>query len=172
MNSPSRHVAILTEDEFQELELHYPRLRLLEAGHRVTVLGTGRDRYHSARGYPADADACVDDADPATFDAVVIPGGMAPDRMRRHRPMVDFVSAIHGAGKPVAWICHAGWVAVSADILRGRRATSFHSIADDMRNAGAEWVDAEVVRDGNLISSREPEDLPAFCRTLLEALTE
>lgn len=172
MNKPSRHVAILAADEFQELELHYPRLRLLEAGHRVTVLGAQAGECRSARGYPAVMDAAVDDVDPDDFDAVVIPGGMAPDRMRRHRPMVDFVAALHAAGKPVAWICHAGWMAVSADILRGRRATSFHSIADDMRNAGADWVDAEVVRDGNLISSRVPDDLPAFCRTLLEALAE
>ncbi len=165
-----KHVAILVEDEFQELELHYPRLRLLEAGHRVSVLGGGAETYHSARGYPARADGRVEDYRAEDFDAVVIPGGMAPDRMRRNVEMVRFVAEMDRQGKPVAWICHAGWMAISADILRGRRATSFASIRDDMKNAGADWVDAEVVRDGNLISSRVPEDLPAFCRELLAAL--
>jgi len=101
---------------------------------------------------------------------VVIPGGMAPDRMRRHRSMVDLVRAANAAGKPVAWICHGGWMAVSADIIRGKRATSFASIRDDMVNAGADWVDEEVVVDGNLISSRVPDDLPAFCKAILSAL--
>lgn len=170
MTGSPRQVAILIENEFQELEFHYPRLRLIEAGHRVTVLGTGSNEYHSARGYPGSADGRVEDYSPDDFDGVVIPGGMAPDRMRRHRPMVEFVRAIDARGKVVAWICHAGWMACSADIIRGRRATSFFSIADDMKNAGCEWVDAEVVRDNNQISSREPEDLPAFCRELLAAL--
>ncbi|TVP80294.1 type 1 glutamine amidotransferase domain-containing protein [Thioalkalivibrio sp.] len=170
MSLDDKHVAILVEDDYQELELHYPRLRLLEAGVRVSVLGAGKPGYASAKGYTVTADASADDVDPAVFDAVIIPGGMAPDKMRRHRAMVDLVRAIHEQGKPVAWICHGGWMAVSAGILRGKRATSFHSIRDDMVNAGAEWCDEEVVRDGNLISSRTPDDLPAFSRTFLEAL--
>lgn len=170
MSVSDKHVAILVEDNYQELELHYPRLRLTEAGARVTVLGAGQDVYHSEKGYAAPADAAAADVDPADFDAVVIPGGMAPDKMRRHDSMVEFVRALNGAGKPVAWICHAGWMAVSAGILKGKRATSFASIRDDMINAGADWVDEEVVVDGNLISSRVPDDLPAFCRALLHAL--
>jgi len=165
-----RHIAILAEDGYQELELHYPRLRLIEAGARVSVLGAGQDEYRSGKGYAVRVDADAADVKGTDFDAVVIPGGMAPDRMRRHRAMVDLVRAIHDAGKPVAWICHAGWVPISADILRGRRVTSFPSIRDDMVNAGADWVDEEVVVDGNLISSRVPDDLPAFCRALLAAL--
>jgi protease I len=165
-----KHVAILAEDDYQELELHYPRLRLIEAGARVSVLGAGKDVYHSARGYAVEPDADASKVNADDFDAVVIPGGMAPDRMRRHAAMVDLVRNSSEAGKPVAWICHAGWVPVSADIVRGRRVTSFGSIRDDMVNAGAEWVDEAVVVDGNLISSRVPDDLPAFCRAILEAL--
>lgn len=165
-----KRIAILAEDGYQELELHYPRLRLIEAGARVSVLGAGQDEYHSGKGYAVRVDADAADVKAGDFDAVVIPGGMAPDRMRRHQAMVELVRAIHDAGKSVAWICHAGWVPVSADIVRGRRVTSFPSIRDDMVNAGAEWVDEEVVVDGNLISSRVPDDLPAFCRALLAAL--
>ncbi|MBY6203968.1 type 1 glutamine amidotransferase domain-containing protein [Halomonas denitrificans] len=165
-------VAILAEDGYQELELHYPRLRLIEAGARVEVIGTGKDRYTSEKGYGVDADRSAADADPDRYDAVVIPGGMAPDRMRRDAAMVDFVRRMDEQEKPVAWICHAGWMAVSADIVRGKRATSFESIRDDMVNAGADWVDEEVVVDGHLISSRTPPDLPAFCRAILRALAD
>jgi len=170
MTITDRHVAILAEDGYQELELHYPRLRLIEAGARVSVLGAGKDEYHSGKGYAVKVDADASDVSAEDFDAVVIPGGMAPDKMRRHRAMVELVRATHDAGKPVAWICHAGWVPVSADIVRGRRVTSFPSTRDDMVNAGADWVDEEVVVDGNLISSRVPDDLPAFCREILAAL--
>jgi len=168
----NRHVAILVEDDYQELELHYPRLRLIEEGARVSVIGAGKDEYQSTKGYKVSADINIDDANAGDFDAVVIPGGMAPDKMRRHQAMVALVKSMNDAGKPVAWICHAGWMAVSADIIRGRKVTSFSSIRDDMINAGGEWVDEEVVRDGNLISSRVPDDLPAFCRELIRALSE
>lgn len=103
---------------------------------------------------------------------MVIPGGMAPDKMRRHRAMVDFVRTLNDQGKIVAWIYHAGWMTASADIIRGREVTSFSSIRDDLINAGGEWVDEEMVRDGNLISSRTPDDLQAFCRELLRALSD
>ncbi len=167
-----KRIAILAEDGYQELELHYPRLRLIEAGARVSVLGAGEQSYHSGKGYAVSTDANAADVNAEDFDAVVIPGGMAPDKMRRHKAMVDLVRALHEAGKPVAWICHAGWVPVSADIVRGRRVTSFPSIRDDMVNAGADWVDEEVVVDGNLISSRVPDDLPAFCKAILAALED
>jgi protease I len=170
MSLDDKHVAILVEDGYQELELHYPRLRMLEAGLRVSVVGAGEPEYASAKGYTVKADVSADEIDANDVDALIIPGGMAPDKMRRHRGMVDLVRAVHERGRPVAWICHGGWMAVSADILRGRRATSFHSIRDDMVNAGADWRDEEVVQDGNLISSRTPDDLPAFCRALLDAL--
>jgi len=108
---------------------------------------------------------------PQDFDAVVIPGGYAPDRMRRHPPMLEFVRAMAEAEKPVAFICHAGWVPISAGIVRGRRVTSFPSIRDDLVNAGAQWVDEEVVVDRNLVSSRMPADLPAFLRALIQLLS-
>ena len=165
-----RTVAVLAEQEYQELELHYPRLRLTEAGATVHVLGGGADRYTSEKGYAVDVDRSAAEVDPADYDAVVIPGGMAPDRMRTHSGMLDLVRALDAEGKPVAWICHAGWVAASAGIVKGRRVTSVASIKDDLVHAGAEWVDEDVVVDGHLISSRTPPDLPAFCRTLIEAL--
>lgn len=170
MSISDKHIAILAEDDYQELELHYPRLRLIEAGAKVSVLGAGKDEYHSGKGYAVKVDADASGVKAEDFDAVVIPGGMAPDRMRRHHSMVELVRELNAAGKPVAWICHGGWMAVSADIIRGKRATSFVSIRDDMINAGADWVDEEVVVDGNLISSRVPDDLPAFCRAILQAL--
>ena len=170
MQLSNKKIAILAEDNYQELELHYPRLRFIEAGAGVSVLGTGKSQYASEKGYMVDEDADVADVRADDFDAVVIPGGMAPDRMRRNRAMVDFVRDMHAQDKPVAWICHAGWMAISADIVRDRRVTSFASIRDDMINAGGNWVDEEVVVDGNLISSRTPPDLPAFCKALIESL--
>jgi len=116
------------------------------------------------------AELAADQVKPADFDAVVIPGGFAPDYMRRQPAMIAFVREMHEKGKLVAFICHAGWVPISAGILKGRRATSFYAIRDDMVNAGAKWEDAEVVVDGNLISSRNPNDLPAFCRAIIGKL--
>jgi protease I len=170
MTQSQKHIAILAEDDYQELELHYPRLQLIESGHRVSVLGAGKDAYHSAKGYAVKADRDISAVNADDFDAVVIPGGMAPDKMRRNADMVAFVRAMSEQEKPVAWICHAGWMAVSADIIRGRQVTSFASIQDDMKNAGGKWMDQEVIVDGHLISSRVPDDLPAFCKALLKAL--
>lgn len=172
MDLTGKRVALLVEDLYEDLELWYPYYRMQEAGAEVVILGTGEENYESKHGYPATADKAADDASPNDFDAVLIPGGYAPDIMRRHAPMVDFVRKMHEAGKVVAFICHAGWVPASADIVRGRKVTSFYAIKDDMVNAGGEWVDEEVVRDGNLISSRTPKDLPAYCRTIIEALSE
>ncbi|MDT8409578.1 MAG: type 1 glutamine amidotransferase domain-containing protein [Wenzhouxiangellaceae bacterium] len=170
MSLSDKHVAILVEDDYQELELHYPRLRLIEAGARVSVVGTGKKMCYSEKGYPVRPDAKAADVSAEDFDAVVIPGGMAPDKMRRDEVMIALVRKLNEQKKPVAWICHAGWMAISADIIRDRRVTSFASIRDDMSNAGGNWVDDEVVVDGNLISSRMPDDLPAFCKALIDAL--
>ncbi len=171
MELVGKRVAVLVEDLYEDLELWYPVLRLREAGAEVKLVGPEAGAvYKSKNGYPARADVGMHEAHPAAFDAVVIPGGYAPDRMRRHPPMVAFVRALHEAGKPVAFICHAGWVPISAGIVRGRRVTSFPSIRDDLVNAGAVWVDEEVVVDGNLVSSRMPADLPAFCRALIDLL--
>jgi len=164
-------VAVLAEDLYEDLELWYPLLRLREAGAEVRVVGPrAGEVYKSKNGYPVKADVGMEEARPEEFHAVVIPGGYAPDRMRRHAAIVEFVRALHEARKPVAFICHAGWVPASAGIVRGRTVTSFPSIRDDLVNAGARWVDQEVVVDGNLVSSRMPADLPAFCRALVDLL--
>lgn len=171
VNLTGTRVAIFVEDIYEDLELWYPALRLREAGAGVTIIGPrAGDVYKGKAGYPARADLGMNEANPDEFDALVIPGGYAPDRMRRHPAMLNFVRAMHDAGKPVAFICHAGWVPISAGIVAGRTVTSFSAIKDDMVNAGARWVDQEVVVDGNLISSRTPSDLPAFCRELVRLL--
>ena len=171
MELKGKRIAILAEDNYQELELWYPLLRLREAGAKVRVIGTGSaETYGSKHGYPVTVDAAADEVRTEDFDAVVIPGGYAPDRMRRYPALLGFVREMDTQGKVVAAICHAGWVLVSAGILKGRRATCFFAIKDDLVNAGATYVDAEVVQDGNLITSRTPDDLPAFCRTIIAAL--
>jgi protease I len=158
---------------YEDLELWYPLIRMKEAGADVEVVGMpGVDAYESKHGYPASVDVAVDDVSPDDFDAVIVPGGYAPDRIRRHRRMLDFVRGVFERGGVVAFICHAGWVPISAGIVEGKRVTSFFAIKDDLINAGAHWVDDEVVQDGNLISSRTPADLPAFCRTIIASLKE
>lgn len=172
MELKGTRVAVLAEELYEDLELWYPALRLREAGADVKIVGPkAGEVYKSKHGYPAKADLGMDEANAAQFDALVIPGGYAPDRMRRHAAMLNFVRAMHDAGKPVAFICHAGWVPISAGIVRGRTVTSVSAIKDDLINAGARWVDQEVVVDGNLVSSRTPPDLPAFCREMIAALS-
>jgi len=172
MRLENKRIAILAEDSYEPRELWCPRYRLEEEGAEVHILGTGRDSYTSKQGLQVKVDYNVADIEPKYYDGVVIPGGYAPDAMRRYPALIDFVKSLFEDGRIVAYICHAGWVAASAGIVRGKRVTSFASIRDDMVNAGAEWVDEPVVRDGNLISSRVPSDLPAFNRTLVESLAE
>jgi len=171
MELKGKRIAVLAEDLYEDLELWYPVHRFREAGAKVTIVGGGADRYASKHGYPVTPDTAAGNTAAADFDAVIIPGGYAPDRMRRHKAMVDLVRDMFAEGKVVAAICHGGWMLVSADVLRGRKATCFFAIRDDLVNAGARYEDREVVRDGNLVTSRKPEDLPAFCRTILQALT-
>jgi len=171
MELTGKRVAILAEDVYEEMELWYPKIRLTEAGAEVKVVGPKAGAtYASKHGVPVTADVAADAVSADDFDAVVIPGGYSPDRMRRHASMVTFVRDMNGQGKVIAFICHAGWLPISAGILKGKRATSFSSIKDDMVNAGVKWEDAEVVVDGNLISSRTPDDLPAFMRAVMETL--
>lgn len=173
MGLKGKRVAVLAENMYQELELWYPLLRLREAGAETFVVGTGSaESYQSKMGYPVQVDMVAGQIDAGDLDAVVIPGGYAPDLMRRYPDMVNLVRKAFEQGKVVAAICHAGWMLVSAGVLQGKKATCFFSIKDDLVNAGAEYVDAEVVRDGNLITSRVPADLPAFCRAIIEALGE
>lgn len=173
MTVQGKRVALLVENLYQEMEYWYPYYRLKEAGAQVITVGPEAGQvYESKHGYPAKADRAAGDVKADDFDAVVIPGGYAPDLMRRNKHLVNFVRDAFEKGVVVAAICHAGWMLVSAGIVDGRRATSFSSIQDDMRAAGANWVDESVVRDGNLITSRFPDDLPAFCRAIIEALSE
>lgn len=168
-----KNLVVLVEQLYEDLELWYPLLRLREAGASVRIAGPREgETYPGKRGYPATSEVAAGAIQPDTLDGIVIPGGYAPDHMRRHPEMIDLVRAVHEKDALVAFICHGGWVPISAGILKGKRATSFFAIKDDMTNAGVEWVDEEVVRDGNLISSRTPADLPAFCRTMLQALAE
>jgi protease I len=173
MQLKGKRVAILAENLYQEMELWVPYYRLKEEGAEVHVVGAGGAKsYASKHGYPVTVDVQAEQANAVEYDAVVVPGGYAPDLMRRSAAMVKLVRDAHDNGKIVAAICHAGWVPASAGILRGKRATSFVSIKDDMVNAGATWVDQEVVVDGNLITSRTPSDLPAFCREVVRALAK
>jgi protease I len=157
---------------YEDLELWYPKIRLEEEGATTTVAGIGEKTYQGKRGYAVTVDANVDQIDGAQFDGLVIPGGFAPDQLRRFDKVLQLTREIHQAGKPVAFICHAGWVPISAKILKGKRATSVRAIKDDMENAGVIWEDNPVVVDGNLISSRTPADLPQFCKALIAALHE
>ena len=170
MTLQGKRVAILVEDLYQDQEVWYPYFRLKEAGVEVTVVGTKKLEFKSKHGYPISADVTIDKVSADQFDGVVVPGGYAPDILRRFAEVNRFVSAMDRQGKLIAAICHAGWVLVSADVLRGKTATGFFAIKDDLVNAGATYVDREVVRDGNLVTSRTPDDLPAFMRTFLEAL--
>jgi protease I len=172
MKLQGKRIAVLAEELFEDLELWYPLIRMREAGAEVVVVGTGANViYHGKHGLTVTSDAGSEDVSPEEFDAVIVPGGYAPDQMRRHQATLDLVRGVYERGGIVAMICHAGWVPISAGILEGKRVTSFFAIKDDMLNAGVEWLDAEVVRDGNLISSRSPDDLPAFCRTIISALS-
>ena len=157
---------------YEDLELWYPKIRLEEEGARTVVAGTGEKTYQGKRGYPLTVDTSVDEIQAAAFDGLVIPGGYAPDIMRRSAKLLQLTREIYQAGKPVAFICHAGWVPISAGIVRGKRGTSVGAIKDDLVNAGMIWEDSPVVVDGNLISSRTPADLPLFMKALIAALRE
>ncbi len=166
----TKNIAILTEDDYEDLELWYPLLRLREEGCEVTVIGMDCDVYYGKHGYEVLANAAVDEVDPDRFDGVIVPGGWAPDRLRRYPAVNDLVRKMFDNGKLVGAICHGGSVLISAGILRGRKVTATQAIKDDLINAGARFIDTEVICDGNLISSRNPDDLPAFMREFIKAL--
>lgn len=171
MSLQGKRVAILVEDLYEELELWYPLLRLREAGADVLVVGTGaQEVYKGKHGYPVEAEATVAGLSVEDLDAVAIPGGYAPDRMRRCPALLDLVRQAVHSGRVVAAIGHAGWVLASAGVLSGRKVTGYASIKDDLVSAGARYMDRAVVVDNNLITSRQPDDLPAFCQAMIAAL--
>ena len=166
-----RKVLILAADDFEDMELLYPLFRLREEEVTVTVAGLDDHPLRGKKGYgPLAVDATVGQVAASDFDALVIPGGYAPDKLRRSETVLDLVRAFDDAQKPIAFICHAGWVPISAKIIKGRRATSVGAIRDDMVNAGADWVDQATVVDGHLISARTPADLGPWMKALLHAL--
>jgi protease I len=169
MELKGKKIMILIENMYNEFEYWYPFYRLKEAGAEVVTVGTGSMHYTSKAGLPAKADADAKNLSAADFDGIIIPGGYAPDLMRRNPDMLRLVKESFDAGKIVAAICHAGWMLASAKILANRRVTSFFAIKDDLIHAGADWTDAEVVVDGNLITSRTPDDLPAFMKAVIAA---
>ena len=172
MELQGKRIAIMLDKEYQELEVWYPYYRLREAGAKVALVGPkAGENYPSKLGYPCAADLSAADADPSDYDAVVVPGGWAPDHMRRDDAMVRFIQDAAAANVVLAAICHGGWMLCCTDALRGKRATSFMAIRHDMINAGADWQDAECVVDGNVITARKPDDLPAFCQAIITALT-
>lgn len=170
MPEERRRVGVLVEDDYEDLELWYPYFRLIEAGYEPVLIGPKVGTYRGKRGYEAKVALSADGTDVSDLLGLVIPGGWAPDRLRRHDSVVELVRSAFDRGLVIASICHGGSLLVSANMVRGRKVTSFRSIEVDLINAGARYMDREVVVDGNLITSRKPDDLPAFMRELLKAL--
>ncbi len=168
-----KRILAFVDEIYEDLELWYPRIRLEEEGWEVVVAGPEKGReYRGKHGYPCRTDAAIDSVDGSQFDALLVPGGFAPDKLRRSERVKALVREFDAEGKLIAFICHAGWVLISAGILRGRQATSTVGIRDDMINAGAVWTNEPLVVDGNLVSSRTPADLALFGRAMVDWLKQ
>lgn len=166
-----RNVLILVGDIYEDLELWYPKLRLEEAGASVVLAGPEADMLYAGKnGYPCTSEARIDKMAASEFDALVVPGGFMPDKLRRDPIVLRLVADFQAAGKPIAAICHGGWIPISAGVYRGVRVTGSPGIKDDLVNAGATYEDAKVVVDGNHVTSRRPDDLPDFCRELIKLI--
>jgi protease I len=172
MKLAGKHIAYLLEEGFEDLEFYVPYMRLQEEGAKVTVVSTKMTTFRGKACLEAKPDALAKDVSPDDFDAIVVPGGWAPDKLRRYPAVTGLVRGIYDQGKIVAAICHAGWVLASAGIVKGHRATGSEGIKDDMVNAGATWVDEPAFRDGNLVWGRVVKDIPDFCRELVKALSD
>lgn len=166
----NKTVGILVENEYQELEFWYPYLRLQEEGIKPIIIGFEKKSYKSKLGYEVTADVSAKEVEHEKFDAIIIPGGYAPDKMRCHQPMLNLVKTNYDNGAIIAAICHAAWVLISANIIDGKNATCYHSVKDDLINAGGKYSDEPVVVDDNIITSRQPDDLPVFCKKIIEGL--
>jgi len=167
-----KRIAILAEEDFEDSELVEPLRAMKNAGARVIIVGSGtKQSYTGKRGSATvTADVTADKVKAEDFDAIIVPGGYAPDKMRLHQSMIDLVRRAHDLGKVIAAVCHGPQLLISAGVVRGRRVTSWPSVAVDLQNAGANWVDEPVVEDGNLITSRKPADLPRFNKAIVDAL--
>lgn len=167
-----QRLLMFVDDIYEDLELWYPKLRMIEAGAQVVVAGGEANRkYHGKHSYPCVADAAIGEMRAADFQGVIIPGGFMPDKLRRDRKVLDLVREFAESGKLVAAICHGGWIPISAGVYRGVRVTGSPGIKDDLTNAGAKWEDAAVVIDRHFVSSRKPDDLPDFCRGIVSVFT-
>ncbi|MHC4476110.1 MAG: type 1 glutamine amidotransferase domain-containing protein [Planctomycetota bacterium] len=167
----AKKIAIMVDEMYHVLEVWVPYYRLKEAGFAVDLVAAeAKKEYHSKEGYPCVSDVSVKQTSAADYDCMVVPGGFAPDFMRRSQDVIKFANDMVNTGKVIAAICHGGWLLCSTDAYKGKKATCFVAIKDDITNAGAEYVDQECVVDGNLITSRMPDDLPAFCTAVLKAL--
>lgn len=166
-----QRVLIFVGDIYEDLELWYPKLRLEEAGATTILAGPeARKEYEGKNGYPCKSDEAIADQEASRFDALVVPGGFMPDKLRRDPKVLQLVKDFHAAKKPIAAICHGGWIPISAGVYRGIKVTGSPGIKDDLINAGATYIDAEVVVDGHFVCSRRPDDLPAFCRELIKIM--
>ncbi|MFM1652318.1 type 1 glutamine amidotransferase domain-containing protein [Brevibacillus sp. B_LB10_24] len=173
MRLEGKKVVCYIENEFEDLELWYPVLRLREEGAQVDIVGPKENHTYTGKyGVPCSSDKAIDQVKPEEYDGVLVPGGWAPDKLRRYPEILSFIQAMDKAKKPIGHICHAGWVLVSAKILQGVKTTSTPGIKDDMENAGAIWVDEEVVVDGHIVGSRRPPDLPAYAKAFADLLAK
>lgn len=173
MRLTGKRVIALVDEEFEDLELWYPVHRVREEGAEVHLVGDKAGKtYIGKYGVPATSDYAFEDIDASVYDGVLVPGGWAPDKLRRYEGVLSIIRSMDKAGKPIGQICHAGWVLISAKILQGRTVTSTPGIRDDMENAGATWLDQEVVVDGHLVSARRPPDLPAYGKAFCDKLAE
>ncbi|OZU88902.1 protease [Virgibacillus indicus] len=171
MRLENKKVIALVENDFEDLELWYPVLRLQEEGAQVDLVGKeANKKYIGKYGVPAESAYAFTDISADDYDAILVPGGWAPDKLRRYPEVLEFIKKMNDAKKPIGQICHAGWVLISADILKGKKVTSTPGIKDDMANAGATWSDEAVVVDGHLVSSRRPPDLPPYVKALADKL--
>lgn len=167
-----KKVAILVDQLFQDSEVLDPRDKCQSNGFKVDIIGPNtQEEYIGKKGAKVKADKSIDEVSAKDYIGLVIPGGWAPDKMRMNEKMVKFIEEINAKNKPIACICHGGSMLVEADVIRGKRVTGYASIRTDLINAGGRWVDKEVVVAGNLITSRTPADLPAFCAEFLKALS-
>jgi len=171
MSLRGKKVAILAAPEYEDLELHYPHIRLLEEGAEVKTIAMEKQIVMGKHGLSITPDLTFNEANPDEFDGVIIPGGWAPDKLRRYPEVLNFVRKMHEANKIIAAICHGPHVLISAGILKGKTITCLFAIKDDVINAGANYVDKSVVRDRNIITSRTPKDLPDFAKEIITALS-